>query len=528
MVSGFVGAFGAYNIEELMFNTGNRGATYYYGIMPLGWLNPVNVLNAVATVVATTVIGISILRMLIKRNMAAISPTVKAELMDGVKDLFIVIIGIIGFMPALYIILNFNNVLVSAMRDMAPIGSSLGLTSGGDFVGIVAAIMAVAYFFILIMINITYIIRAVTLALLIGFAPMFIALFAAGPAAKKISGTWLKELISNIFMQTFNAAMLLVYSNIGMFGSLTVIERFALLISFIPLTKFFKSVLMNLGSGSDSVADRTSGAFSSFATGLAAGGLNAAFDGKSEKKGKMVSSDGESKMNAVPDNNNSVAGSGQAETKESFMGKVGSTFKNATAPGERGRLLGKAAGMVAGAGVSLGSAATGGSPILGNAAVFAGANSIANQMEGWSMKEGDSDSGSADNTMAGSELREFGVAGFDNDQVVFNNTTSKNINADDNSKNEFLESIESYNTVPENADRAVEALYKDNGKDIYGVKMQGVSGKTIVRKSPESGRAISSESNIKGFSNLESFKPVMEKYTKEKEKAKETTENPVA
>lgn len=189
IISGIAGAIGLFDVEELMFNTGNRGATYYYGIMPMSWLNPVNVLNLIATVISLVVIGISIVRMLIKRNMAAISPSVRADMMEGVKDMFIVMMGIVMFMPALFILLNFNNVLVSAMRDMAPSGTTLGLTSGSDFIGIVAAIMSVAYIFIMIMLNITYITRAITLALLIGFAPFFISMFAAGPSSKKISAT---------------------------------------------------------------------------------------------------------------------------------------------------------------------------------------------------------------------------------------------------------------------------------------------------------------------------------------------------
>lgn len=519
-ISGIASALGLYDVEELMFNAGNRGATHYFGIMPLSWLNPVNILNLIATVISMVVIGISIIRMLIKRNMAAISPSIKVELMDGVKDLFIVATGIMLFMPALFILLNFNNVIVSAMRDMAPSGVTLGLTSGGDFIGIVAAVMNFAYFFIIVMLNITYITRAVTLAILIGFAPFFISLFAAGPAAKKISGTWMKELISNIFMQTFNAALLLVFSNIGSFGGLSVIEKFALLISFIPLTKFFKGSLMNLGSGSDAAADKTAGAFSSFATGLVAGSLHAGFDGKSEKKGKIVPAGGETNVSAPTADGNVPSANVSAEgnnTKDSFRGSLAKTLKNATAKGEGKRLAAKTAGMMAGAGLSLGSAATGGSPLLGNSALFSGAQSIANQVEGWGIHD-EPTAAPETSSMTGADMKDMGVSGFDNENIVLNPTVRGNINESPESRSEFVESVNQYNGKPENMSKPVEILYKDNGKDVYGVKIPGVKGKTVTRKDPSTGRAIASESKFTGGENLQKFKPVLSKYTQEKEK----------
>lgn len=565
VTDGIAGAIGLYSVEELMFNAGNRGAVYYFGIMPISWLNPVNVLNLIATVISMVVIGISIIRMLIKRNMAAIAPSVKAEMMEGVKDLFVVMAGIMLFMPALYVLLNFNEVIVSAMRDMAPSGSPLGLTSGSDFLGIIAALLNIAYIFIMIMINITYITRAVTLALLIGFAPFFISLFAAGPASKKISGTWMKELISNIFMQTFNAAMLLVFANIGSFGSLSVLERFALLISFIPLTKFFKTSLMNLGSGSDAVSDRAGGAFSNLATGVAIGSLGAVFDGKTPKGGKGSGAPSGSGVSGQ-DKEMSQMTSGMTEFdtgKESLRGRVGSVAKDVltqspketlrktgqslretgakmkelpekvkenvprmlkATPGmigkhgpgvikEAGKLTLKAAATGAAAGVSLGSAATGGSAILGNKAVFSGIQSMQNQAEGWF---GGSDYEGEKVVAQGSELAADGISGFSEGATMFTKDVRENINKDEGS--DFKKSLEAYNEKTENANNPAEIIYNDNQSAIVGVKIPGVGGKTVTRKDPSTNKVISSESSYIGKGRLDEFKTdVLSKYTPKKE-----------
>lgn len=530
VVNGFTSWLGLFSVEELMFNAGNRGATYYYGIIPMSWMGSINLLNLLATVIATFVIGVSIIRMLIKRNIAAVTPSVKAELMDGVKDMFVVMAGVLMFMPALYILLNFNSVLVSAMRDMSPNTANLGLNTGNSLVGFVGALMAIAYLFIQIMLNISYLVRAVTLALLIGFAPFFIALFAAGPAAKKISATWLKELISNIFMQTFNAAILLIFANIGTFGNLSIIERFALLISFIPLTKFFKSALMNLGSGADNVAEKSGGAFSNLAAGLAIGSLGAVFDGKTPKGGKA-----QPNGNPVNPGGYNDSASGMTETvgeKQSFMGKIGdanlekksalSTIKEATSSKrfkEAAKFIGKGAAVGAAAGVSMGSAATGGSPLLGNKAIFDGVKSMQNQAEGWFGKNsGDPivDSSEDPITIQGHELVDDGISGFENDVTIFSGVTRDNINEDGGY--EFNKAIDEYNKKPEHLDDQAVPIYNNSRSSIVGVKIPGVGGKTIARRDIETNEVISTESTFVGKDKLDNFSAeVLKPFVKKKE-----------
>lgn len=347
--------------------------------------------------------------------------------------------------------------------------------------------MQIAYLFILIMLNVTYLIRSVTLALLIGFAPFFISMFGAGGAAKKVSATWLKELISNIFMQTFNAAMLLVFTNIGAYGSLSLIERFALLISFIPLTKFFKAGLMNLGSGSDAIGEKTSGAFTNLASSMAAGLLASKLDGKTEKDGKTVSRDGKSQEGSKhsfgqASNAGSGTGGGSASTKNSLKGGLG----------EAGRLAGKGAAIVAGAGISMGSAATGGSPVVGNAVMFKSIQSGANQVEGWFQPEDEEEL-----TVQGSELSPMGISGFDNDKVMF---TSEGRDSVNNNKEKFIENVEAYNQQHETA--KMDIIYDDAGNNIVGMRIPGVEGRTTTTRDPETGKTMFSESTYGGQKSL--------------------------
>ncbi|MHC1734522.1 MAG: hypothetical protein AB9921_02485 [Erysipelotrichaceae bacterium] len=461
--------------------------------------------------------------------MAAITPSAKADLMDGVKNLFIVAMGIALFMPMLYIVLSFNDAIIVAIRNLAPVGNSLGLADGGGAGGLVSVIIQIAFLFVLLSLNITYLVRAVTLALLIGFSPLFIALFAAGPASQKISTTWLKELVSNLLMQAFNAAILLLFAVVSTYGTLTVLERFALLISFIPLTKFFRTSLMNLGSGSDAVAERTGGSLTNMVGALTAGALMSRFDGKSEKNGKVVE-DGK----AAPQQAQTYSPvNGENETKASkeslkgrldgFADKAQTIGKNALKPAELARMAGKGAAIAGGFALSAGSAATGGNPILGNAAVLKGGTSMLNQMEGWGIK----DEVDAESPMVlhGSELTDSGFGGISDDVLTFSSGANANINETPESKASFHASVERYNLKPENLTSPAEVLFNDDKSKMVGVRIPGVSGKTRTIKDGR-GKPVFSESTIYGQKKFNDFKGHMNGFKTAPAKPEEAYEAP--
>lgn len=333
--------------------------------------------------------------------------------------------------------------------------------------------------------------------------------------------------------------MLLVFANIGSFGGLTVIEKFALLISFIPLTKFFKTSLMNLGSGSDAASEKAGGAFSTLAAGLAAGSLEATMDGKTPKGGKVGATSGVASKDAELTKMTSGMTDAKVE-KESLMGRIGGVAKGtaeasknfAKNPVESMKELGKsaakfapeagkaalaaganAAAMGAAAGVSLGSASTGGSLLVGNKAIYSGMKNIQNRAESLF---GDDESDLGPKTIAqGNELAQDGISGFNEGATMFTGDTRYKINEDGGA--DFKQSIETYNQKPENADNPAEILYNDNQSAIVGVKIPGVGGKTVTRKDPDTNKIISSESAYVGKDRLDEFKAdVLHKYVPKK------------
>lgn len=541
LIKGIEIVLGIASVESLMFNAGVRGATYYYGTMPMSWTGPINTLNLIATIISLIVIGVSIIKMLIQRNMATITPAVRADLMDNVKDLFIVVLGILLFMPALTIMLNFNSLIVAAMRNLAPSGNGLGLATGGGALGIWDAIVQLAYIFVLVVLNVNYLVRAITLAILIGFAPFFISLFAAGGASKKISVTWMKELLSNIFMQTFNAAILLLFLTVSQQGTLTVLERFALLISFIPLTKFFKTSLMNLGSGSDAVGEKTGSSLVSMGTAFAAGALGAVMDGKAKGKngGKAeAKADGGIKSNTAESSLKEGA-----DDKAKLKGGVGESIKqSADAAKDKIARAGKymwenkgqvakdiavgGATMAGAAATSLGSAAGGGQPTVGIAPLLFGAQHAFNSIGG-GLADLETAGVAGENELSiasGSELSDMGISGFDNGMITLSNELKADINSDTATQLAFKKNVEMYNQNVGSDNEKAKVEFDSSGKNIIGVKIAAVAGETKQIRNPEDMKFLTTESAYYGKKHLDEFhsKVISQtKYAKEKKFTKD-------
>jgi hypothetical protein len=197
----------------------------------------------------------------------------------------------------------------------------------------------------------------------------------------------------------FNAIILLLYANLGATYQIPLFVQFVFLISFLPMNKYFKNSLLGLESAGDEVREKGGAGLSQATAAMASGAIMSKFDGHSGKMKQAAQKQGldanKSSHNIKPNTTN----------KEALKGSLGLS----RASDEAGRFAGKGAAVVAGMGLSLGSAATGGNPLIGNKAAFAGIKSMANQIEGWSADDDEVV------TMQGSELKEEGFKGFASD-----------------------------------------------------------------------------------------------------------------
>ena len=268
IVTGAVGMAGLKDLETLMIN---QNTSYYMGVMPETWFVSASNLSVIFEILSLGVIAFAILSLLTKRSLSTFNPVMRVQLMDGIMKLVMVAILLIIFPVFFYLLLRFNQLLVNLMASTAPIGASFNTSITGN--PLVHFVVQFIFIFILVKINIMYLMRAITVSLLYAIAPLIISTISLGEKYKDLLPTFIKELVSNIFLQSFHALILVFFlSTFSTSARLSAIETVGVYMAFIPLTEFFKNTLFGLRSGTDEmVKTAASGVGNGVAVGI--GGL---------------------------------------------------------------------------------------------------------------------------------------------------------------------------------------------------------------------------------------------------------------
>ena len=201
--------FGFYSLEGMMLNRGTRGQSYYLGLMPYNWFEKANNVFWVAEIIAVFVLIASILYTVYQENYAIVSPAVKINLQDRVQNLLIAILLLIMYVPLFYILAKFNHSIVELL-DSLVIGSEFGYSA--NLPGVLALVMCFFNLGIMIKINFDYLVRALTITVLHIISPVAIASISISNGKdRKYFNTWLKEMVSAMFLQTFDAIILVTF-----------------------------------------------------------------------------------------------------------------------------------------------------------------------------------------------------------------------------------------------------------------------------------------------------------------------------
>lgn len=279
---------GLYSSSDLIMNNGVRGTdSYYNGIMPKTWMNSADVLHWISYAMAWMLIVGAIVKLLIERNLAAINPSARVDMINGIKNLMIV-----GFALSIYDLVfagltQFNFLIVDVLS-----ASGVGVETFGTApvsAGMLASVIVGIVFFCLdVYFNFFYISRALMVAILYAVGPLYVASIAFGEKYRQMFGNFVKELIGNIYVQTFQAIILVFFVGISVGGNLRTVETLVLLFCFIPMSKFFKESVGASGSTTDALNGSALGA----GAGLAAGLVGSAFKRGGGDKGKGGSKEG--------------------------------------------------------------------------------------------------------------------------------------------------------------------------------------------------------------------------------------------
>ncbi|KXY51390.1 hypothetical protein AT268_33490 [Bacillus cereus] len=315
---------GLYSFQELMLNDGQRSATTYQGIMPLTWFDSAQSLFWVCQCLAWALIIGAIVKLLVSRNLSAVNPMMRVNLIDGIQNLLMTgfMLALIG--PLFHILAIINYKLVAVFGSASNYSHAFG-TADTMSSGLVGAILInIAFFIIMIYFNFVYIMRAITVALLYSTAPLFVVSIAFGGKYKQLFGNYMKELTSNIYMQTFHALMIAFFANVTTLGQTRLIESIILLIAFVPMTQWFRQNLMGLSGGG--ISGQIGGQALSMGMNMV-GGATAGYMEQRNRKKTMESVSGGSQMNkkgAQNFNGIGAGGSGGANMGANSMADVDS------------------------------------------------------------------------------------------------------------------------------------------------------------------------------------------------------------
>lgn len=247
LFNGIRNLLGLYSMNELIYNDGIRGSkAWYYGALPMSWEQNVMQYHLIFQALAWSLIVFAIIKALIQRNLATINPSMRVSLIEQIKDLLLTGVILSFTMPVIDLFLMFNNKLVDIFGAVAV---DLDDLSGlNNYTNLLAGILLqFFYLFISIYLNFVYIIRAITIAILTAMAPLFIVTLAFGGRWKGLFGQWMRELLANIFLQSFHAFILafLFLSSTSSRGIEVLVICFAVL----PLTEFFRGLILGQAGG---------------------------------------------------------------------------------------------------------------------------------------------------------------------------------------------------------------------------------------------------------------------------------------
>lgn len=321
---------GFYSLEGMVLNRGTRGSSYYLGMMPNSWFQQSNNIFWIMEIIAVFILLASVLYSVFKQNYAIVSPKERINLQDRIQNLLISIILLLLYVPLFYVIAKFNQSVVE-MLDSLVVGKEF--SSAANVSWILKLVMAVVDLFIIIKLNIDYLIRALTITLLHAISPVMIASLSLTDNGRGLFNTWLKEMVCAIFMQTFDAVILVLFMLVSETSGTSRWWEMALMtFAFIPMNQWFKQTF----GGSGGISNMASGTQKGATTAInsAATGMSIATN---LKKGSSSSSSLDSERNAQKEKetntgtrdasrtNGGAGGKGSEPPRGSIVAKAGGT-----------------------------------------------------------------------------------------------------------------------------------------------------------------------------------------------------------
>ncbi|OLN33826.1 membrane protein, putative, (pXO1-79) [Desulfosporosinus metallidurans] len=293
LFNGIRNLLGLYSTDELVYNQGFRGSSaWWYGTMSRDWADNILVYHWIFQGLAWSLITLALIKMLIQRNLSTVNPAMRVSLIEGIQDLLITGFVLANMFPVINMFMFLNTKLVAIFGATAPDFSDIANVN--NYSGVLAGVI-IQFFYLIVSLylNFVYIMRGITLAILVAMGPLFVVTLAFGAKWKQLFNTWWRELLSNIFLQSFHAFILSFFVSVTL--SSRGIESMVVAYAMIPLTEFFRTLTMGSGGGIAHAVGMKSVSQGAGMVGNVAGGLI----GNAKAKAGGGSSNGGSNANAM-------------------------------------------------------------------------------------------------------------------------------------------------------------------------------------------------------------------------------------
>ena len=253
-INGLESLAGIPPLQDLIFNTGNRsnGATYY-GVSKQSWFDATTLVTAIFSALALFILAIALAKNLFKYEQETLTVAQKITLYDDIKDMAITL-GLLILYPWIFMALAKGNYYIThGLAALAGANSQGGWTNNqvwlqitkpiSNIFGLGAILLALGYFVINIYYFYFYTFRSFMILALHTIAPLYISALALGDQYKPTFVIWFKELIGDIYEQSFQAFIFAFFVKISVLGSVSILENIFILLAIIPLTKWFRRSL---------------------------------------------------------------------------------------------------------------------------------------------------------------------------------------------------------------------------------------------------------------------------------------------
>lgn len=353
LFDGLRSMLGLYSTSDLVYNLGTRNpSSFWHGVMSKEWSDRVMEFQWLFQAMAWALITFALIKMLIQRNLATVNPALRVSLIEDIQNLLLTGFILANLYPIVNLLMALNEKIVAVFASSINVANLMPTGNNTDvFAGI---LIAFAYFAVNLYLNMTYIFRAISIAVLVASGPLFIVTLAFGGRWKGLFSNWLRELVGNIYLQSFHAFVLSFFSVVA--SSSRGIESLAVAFALIPMTQFFKGLVIgsagglagSLGMSSVTKGTQMAGSAVGGVTG-AVGAIRSKVTGGSSSKNSNSSSQN---LKSEAGNSSKIPGYNQKSTQEahdSMLRPDGDTVPSEFNPSSLQEPLGGSASALNGA-----------------------------------------------------------------------------------------------------------------------------------------------------------------------------------